>query len=343
MKLRKASIFIILILTVFLLTDFALANELEVPLPGIGGGEITETPILPDYVKYIFNFAIGLAGLIAFLMLVYGGFRYLISSGNPSATSEANSQIFAGLTGLVVILGSWLLLTTINPQLIVINPELEESGLVIGETPGVYLCAGENCQLFNSSQSFIGNDLDGQVTAVKFSNADGVKYGAVLHRDKNYRGGCSVCKNDNCDLSAVGNDISSVHVFIQADSSQGEGVTLYEVENYNRRCGEECYQTCPPSPCGDDCTGIKIGIFGDQGPGSCWGSFTSSKPDLNAGKIWSVEINEEGKWLAALFRGSEYTGDCEVFTISDPNTQIDNYLGRVSIGSIQVLPIKVMR
>ncbi len=338
MKLRKASILIILILAVFLLADFALARDLEVPLPETGDGSITTTPILPDYVKYVFNFSIGIAGLIAFLMLVYGGFRYLTSAGNPSAMSGANDQIFAGLIGLVVILGSWMLLTTINPQLMVINPQLEEPGLVIGETPGVYLCAGEKCQLFNSSQSFVSEELNDKVTSIKFSNAEGVKYGAVLHRDKYYRGRCSVCLDDSCNLPNVGG-ISSIHVFIQADFSPGKGVTLYEVENYNRRCGEECYQTCPPSPCGENCSGL-IPV----NPGLCWGPFTAEQPSLNTSEeVWSIEINEEGKWLAALFRGSGYEDECEVFTISDQDTEVDNYIGRKSIGSLKVFPIKVMR
>ena len=264
----------------------------------------------------------------------------MTSAGNPSAMSDANSQIFASLIGLIVILGSWLLLTTINPQLIVINPELEESGLVVGETPGVYLCAGENCQLFNSSQSFVGGEWNDKVTSIKFSNTDDVKYGAVLHQDKNYRGGCSVCLSDNCDFSNA-KDISSVRVFELANSSPGDGVTLYNVENYNRRCGEECYQTCPPpkSPCGNNC----VGVPGFQTGGSCWGPFKISQPDLNAKEVWSVEIDNPGKWLAALFKGSGYTGNCEVFTISDEDTQIDNYIKRKDINSIEVLPIKVMR
>ena len=267
MKLKKASIFIILILAVFLLADFCSAQRPpEVPLPGLSE---TTTPLLPDYVKYVFNFGIGIAGLIAFVALVYGGFRYLTSAGNPSAMSDANGQIFAGLIGLIVILGSWLLLTTINPQLIVINPQLKESELVVGESPGVYLCAGENCQLFSSSQSFIGGELNDKVNAVKFSNTSDTQYGAVLHQDKNYRGKCAVCLSDNCPDLLNAKDISSVHVFIQADSSPGKGVTLYEIENYNRRCGEECYQTCsPPSTlCGDNC----VGVPGFQTGGLCWG------------------------------------------------------------------------
>ncbi len=138
---KKISIVVVLILATFLSVGFAFARDLEVPLPQTGGGSaITQTPLLPDYIKYIFNFSIGIAGLIAFLTMVYGGFRYLTSAGNPSAMSDANSQIFASLIGLVILFGSYLLLTTINPQLVVINPGLTSSGLTTTTIPGVYLC-----------------------------------------------------------------------------------------------------------------------------------------------------------------------------------------------------------
>jgi hypothetical protein len=76
----------------------------------------------------------------------------------------------------------------------------------------------------------------------------------------------------------------------------------------------------------------------------CWGPFTEAESNLNPErKVWSVEINEPGKWLAVLFKDSEYKGNCEVFTISDENTEIDNYLKRDDIGSLKVLPIKVMK
>ena len=275
-------------------------------------------------------------------MTVYGGFRYLTSAGNPSAMSDANSQIFAGLIGLIVILSSWLLLTTINPQLIVINPQLKESELVVGEMPGVYLCrdaAGTDCQVFTEKNPDIG-DLRGEVRYVKFNNSGDIKYGAVLHEEKNYEGRCAICLVDGCndgynDISYVGG-VSSITVFFPSDSSEGEGVTLYETEEYNIRCGEECYKTCSLSPCGDGCAGVW-----PKRSGLCWGPFREADPDFDSQQgVWSVEINKEGKWLAALFTGSNYQDNCEIFMGSDPNTQIDNYLKRKRIWSFIALPIK---
>lgn len=94
-------------------------RELEVGYPEVGGVRPEDTSIgLPTYVKYIFNFSLGIAGLIVFIVLVYGGFRYLTSAGNPTKMGDARDQIFAAFLGLAVLVGSYLILTTINPQLV---------------------------------------------------------------------------------------------------------------------------------------------------------------------------------------------------------------------------------
>lgn|GEM_PF-1951023 len=127
MKVKSfKKIFLILFLTgflFFLLSDFILAAEVEIEYPEIPGAVTPRTTktFLPEYIRYLFNFAIVLAGLVAFVSLVYGGTRYLVSAGSPVAISDAKSQITAGILGLLLILGSYLLLTTINPQLTILK------------------------------------------------------------------------------------------------------------------------------------------------------------------------------------------------------------------------------
>jgi len=126
-------IFFLLIFIVFLTTafNFCLAQEekgrpLEIQYPVIGDKTVPAyvTTLLPDYIKYIFYLAIAISGLLAFGALVYGGVRWLASGGNPASMSDAKDQIFAGILGLVILLSSWLVLNTINPQLLVFK-ELE--------------------------------------------------------------------------------------------------------------------------------------------------------------------------------------------------------------------------
>lgn len=102
--------------------SFALAQDLEVEYPEIGGIKPeTVQSGLPEYVKYVFNFAIAIAGLIALGALILGGFLYFTSTGKPEKLKNAKDQIFAAVLGLTILFSSYLILTTINPQLLIFD------------------------------------------------------------------------------------------------------------------------------------------------------------------------------------------------------------------------------
>ena len=76
---------------------------------------------LNQIVAWFYYFIIGVAGLAAFVMLVTGGVKYLTSAGNPSAIGDAKDQIKSALLGLLIILGSWLILQVVNPELTILK------------------------------------------------------------------------------------------------------------------------------------------------------------------------------------------------------------------------------
>jgi len=129
---KKALKFVVFFSLVFFLLSFAfvLAQEerkLEVEYPEISGikPETVKTG-LPEYVKYIFSFGIIIFGLIVFGALIWGGVLYLTSAGQPTKLREAKDRIFSAFLGLVILLSSYLILTTINPQLVIFHPPLLE-------------------------------------------------------------------------------------------------------------------------------------------------------------------------------------------------------------------------
>lgn len=73
---------------------------------------------IPDYVKYIFNYAIALSGLLAFIVLLWSGVQYFTSAGNEEKMKAAKKQISAVFLGTVILLFSYLILITINPELV---------------------------------------------------------------------------------------------------------------------------------------------------------------------------------------------------------------------------------
>lgn len=56
----------------------------------------------------------GLAGMILLVMLVFGGFRWMSSAGNPKGTEAARGTITAAIMGIVFIVGAYIILRIIE-------------------------------------------------------------------------------------------------------------------------------------------------------------------------------------------------------------------------------------
>jgi len=78
---------------------------------GIGGNCLT------TIVAWFYTLIVGISGLAAFVMIVWGGVQWMTSAGNPTKTSDAKDKIQKALLGLLLILASFLILQVINPEL----------------------------------------------------------------------------------------------------------------------------------------------------------------------------------------------------------------------------------
>ena len=123
----KRYLLFILLLSFFFCPNSSNAIGLNLDYPEFGGFDINreDQQDLSQIVAWFYYFVVGISGLAAFVMLVVGGFRWLVSAGNPTAVSDAKDQITKALLGLLLILMSWLVLQVINPDLIILtNPIL---------------------------------------------------------------------------------------------------------------------------------------------------------------------------------------------------------------------------
>ena len=73
---------------------------------------------LVSYIQLIYKFSLGIAGLLVFIMIVWGGIQYTISAGNPALTGDAKDRIFQAIFGLILLALSFIILNTINPALV---------------------------------------------------------------------------------------------------------------------------------------------------------------------------------------------------------------------------------
>ena len=324
--MKKKYLFIVLI--VFLtLGSVTMAQGLELDYPDIPGvGTLTDTTSLPDYVKYIFNFSLIIAGLVAFGALIYGGMRYLTSAGNVSAMNDAKSQIFSGLLGLTVLLSSYIILATVNVELVTFdNIDMSTETILINATQavGVYLmtndfdpaseeiCSPEKgCLHLLTDLNDLGvYNFDNQAQRIQINNeGDRYSFGAILHEDKNFEGQCRVF---------LGADIPTIQNIVGHDNQWG---TIDDAASIT------IFRIAQPKP------GEKVSFYKEADFGTEYQKENELNyvPDLSK-DLRSLKI--EGDYLVAVFEesvGGDFTGKCEVFRRSDPDLG-DNPIGRCGV------------
>jgi len=71
-----------------------------------------------ELVNYIVEWAFILAGVFAFIMIVYAGFQYLTSGGNTAQQKDAQERIVGAIIGIVLLFAFYIILYTINPDIL---------------------------------------------------------------------------------------------------------------------------------------------------------------------------------------------------------------------------------
>ncbi|OGL72582.1 hypothetical protein A3C96_02575 [Candidatus Uhrbacteria bacterium RIFCSPHIGHO2_02_FULL_60_10] len=62
---------------------------------------------LPETVTTIIRAFMGLLGLLAVILILYGGFKWMTSQGEPEKVEEAKKIIISGIIGLVIIASAY--------------------------------------------------------------------------------------------------------------------------------------------------------------------------------------------------------------------------------------------
>jgi len=77
---------------------------------------------LGEYILEIYKYAVGAVGIIATVVMMFGGILWIVAGGNAERISNAKSWIGAALTGLILVMTSYLILYTVNPKLVQFEP-----------------------------------------------------------------------------------------------------------------------------------------------------------------------------------------------------------------------------
>jgi hypothetical protein len=125
---------------------------LQVPIGNLSSLPMgNSTKPIADYIKAIYNYAVGAVGIVAAVVLMIGGVTWITAGGNTSSVSEAKSMITAALTGMVLVLTSYLLLDQINPALVDLQADIIQPVPSIPVATTLTNCNWKNISLFHTN------------------------------------------------------------------------------------------------------------------------------------------------------------------------------------------------
>ena len=102
-----------------------------------GDREFLIIDFLAQYLAAVYKFLVSVVGVIAGIMIVYAGFKWLTAGGSPDKISDAKRKIADASVGLILVLGSYIILMIINPDLVVFQPlRVEQIEKIELEPPG---------------------------------------------------------------------------------------------------------------------------------------------------------------------------------------------------------------
>ena len=117
---RGIKILVVIVIITYLAPSVVLALDYVplAPLPvGEGGASLTRVTDAGQYIKGAFNLAIGIAAVLAIIMIVFGGIQYM-GTESIGGKGAGLKKIKDAVLGLLLALGSYIILLTINPDLV---------------------------------------------------------------------------------------------------------------------------------------------------------------------------------------------------------------------------------
>lgn len=104
---------------------------------------------LGDYIAAVYTYAVSVAGIFAIIMMMIGGFQWMTARDNPQIAQDAKERISNALIGLAITLFAFLVLNTVNPDIVLLRlPKIEvikrsEFAVVACENTGLCVPCGQ--------------------------------------------------------------------------------------------------------------------------------------------------------------------------------------------------------
>lgn len=110
-------LFFVFIPTVFAVDIGAKTGLDEAATKGFGEG-ITKESSLPEAIGKVIGVALSLIGIVFLILMIYGGFTWMMARGNESDVTKAKDLIQAAIIGLVVVMSAYAITKFVGDQLV---------------------------------------------------------------------------------------------------------------------------------------------------------------------------------------------------------------------------------
>ncbi|MBT6334640.1 MAG: hypothetical protein HOJ29_01465, partial [Candidatus Magasanikbacteria bacterium] len=75
-------------------------------------------PFIGEYIEAVYRYALAAASVVAIIMMIVAGLQWMTSAGSSDGIQKAKARMTKAVIGLLIAMGSYLILYTINPELI---------------------------------------------------------------------------------------------------------------------------------------------------------------------------------------------------------------------------------
>jgi hypothetical protein len=213
-----------------------------------------------EYIQAIYNYAIGIVGILAAVVLMFGGVIWLTAGGSQEKVKEAKAWIGASISGLVLLLCSYMILNTINPDLVSFK---EISPKTVSEYRGTVVDDGVCCEY---------TDADGKINSTRVSPAICVsQYEGTSYPDKIEEpgSGCLTSAEKDLKINERRNELidapCETYRFPNQCNTYGAGRCRWESDYYDMQDHGKCLTVYKWEQT-NDCSNLGKGVinYGDS-------------------------------------------------------------------------------
>lgn len=195
-------------------------------VPGAGGDTSNCKPADPvSVISNIYSISIGIAAILAVIMIIWGGI-VRATTESVSGKGIANDHIQSAFLGLLILVGSYLILRTINSQLVNINLGL---GTPVVGTP---VAKGDIYSVYNAiyaAQQVKSSDEVAQFQAQQNAIAVAQQKLAVAQNEVPP----NQTKIKDAELAVKNSQISAATAKVSTASAQGTSLVFESIKNGN--------------------------------------------------------------------------------------------------------------